>query len=141
MIKYILLGLICSSVGFFFGRISKIYNGCFNLINYIYYGWVDYKNNRYLVNKYPIVEKQNITGIKTYVVDQYLVVGDHNSTRYIESHLLDKDLQFKEDRVGMLTLDYNNALNFVKRKKLGRESYLLNELQKIEEAKIEDCGE
>lgn len=109
--------------------------------NYIYYGWVDYKNNRYLVNKYPIVEKQNITGIKTYVVDQYLVVGDHNSTRYIESHLLDKDLQFKEDRVGMLTLDYNNALNFVKRKKLGRESYLLSELQKIEEAKIEDCGE
>ena len=109
--------------------------------NYIYYGWVDYKNNRYLVNKYPIVEKQNITGIITYVVDQYLVVGDHQSTRYIESHLLDKDRQFKDDKVGMLTLDYNNALNFVKRKKLGRESYLLNELQKIEEAKIETCGE
>lgn len=109
--------------------------------NYIYYGWVDYKNNRYLVNKYPIIDKLNITGIETYKVDQYLVVGDHESTQYIESHLLDKDRQFKEDKVGMLTLDYNNALNFVKRKKLGRESYLLNELQKIEEAKIEDCGE
>ena len=109
--------------------------------NYIYYGWVDYKNNRYLVNKYPIVEKQNITGIETYVVDNFLYIGDHQSTRYIESHLLDKDRQFKDDKVGMLTLDYNNALNFVKRKKLGRESYLLNELQKIEEAKIETCGE
>lgn len=109
--------------------------------NYIYYGWVDYKNNRYLVNKYPIIDTLNITGIETYKVDQSLYIGDHESTQYIESHLLDKDRQFKEDKVGMLTLNYNNALNFVKRKKLGRESYLFNELQKIQEAKIEDCGE
>lgn len=108
-------------------------------MEYIYYGWVDYKNNKYLVNKYPIVEKQTIIGVKTYVVDQFLYIGNHNSTRYIESHLLDKERQFKEDKIGMMTLDYNSALNFVKKKKLERESYLLDELQKIQEAKIEDC--
>ena len=109
---------------------------------FIYYGWVDYKNNRYLVNGYPIVETQDITGIKTYVVDNYLVVGEHHSTRYIEQHYIDSEIILnKGDRVGMMTLDHTKALKWVKEKKLEKESYLLDEVEKIQCAKIDDCGE
>ena len=112
------------------------------MIEYLYYGWVDYENSRYLVSKYPIIEKQNLLGNDVYVVDVPLYVGDHYSTNHIEKQQLNRDLQFKNgDKVGMMSLDYLKAFKFVTRKKLGRESYLMDELQKIQEAKIEDCGE
>lgn len=110
--------------------------------DYIYYGWVDYQNQKYIVTKYPIINIMNTMFVTTYVIDTYLYIGDQQSTRYIESHLLDKDRQFNNgDKVGMITLDHRKAVEFVERKKKGRESYLLNELQKIKESTIEDCGE
>ena len=108
---------------------------------YIYYGWVSPQDAKYSISKYPIVEKQNITGIKTYVVDNYLVIGQHHSTRYIEEHYLDTEIKLNYERVGLISLDYVKALKWVREQKLNMESKLIDELQKIQEAKIEDCGE
>ena len=104
--------------------------------NYVYQGWVDHKNCNYSVHRYPIVEKQNITGIEAYVVDNYLVVGQHHSTRYIEEHYLDREIELSGDRVGLMSLDCDKAFEWVKEKKLKRESYLLDELEKIKATKI-----
>ena len=104
--------------------------------NYVYYGWVDHKNCSYAVHKYPIVEKQNITGIEAYLLDNYLVIDEHHSTRYIEEYYLDREIELSEDRVGLMSLDCDKALKWVKEKKLKRESHLLDELKKIKSTKI-----
>ena len=108
---------------------------------YIYYGWVSPQDAKYSVNRYPIIQEQDITGIKSYVVDNYLVVGQHHSTRYIEEHYLNSEIKLNYERVGLMSLNHAKALNWVKEQKLKLESKLLDDLQKIQEAKIEDCGE
>ena len=109
---------------------------------YIYYGWVNEKEFKYSVSKFPIIEEQTYTGIKTYLVDNYLVVGDHNSTRYIEEdYHMNKELRFRTNCVGFMSLDNKKVLEWVKKQKMQKETRLLNDLEKIQEAKIDNCGE
>ena len=109
---------------------------------YIYYGWVDHKDCKYGVYSYPIIEEKVMPfNIHCYVVDNYLVTSQQQSTRYIEDQYLDRELNIRKKVTGMMTLDHNKALKWVKEKKLKRESYLLGELEKIQTAKIDNCGE
>jgi hypothetical protein len=108
---------------------------------YIYYGWVDNIEYKYGVYKYPIIEEKTIIGIHSYVVDQYLVTGQYQSTRYIEDPHLDRILNVRDGVSGMMSLDHNKVLEWVKEEKMKKETELLNAVEKIQCTKIDNCGE